>query len=97
MGMGLDFGKPACHSQVEVVSADDDGVGHLGRVDDAGEDTATDRDVAGEGALLVDVGAVDGLCAVSAGQTGDATQTTPLLPLTTSRRSNGLCGCLIPG
>ena len=53
---------------VEVVAADDDGVGHFGRVDDTGEDTATDGDVAGEGALLVDVGAVDSLCErVSAG------------------------------
>jgi hypothetical protein len=31
-------------------------------VDDTGEDAATDRDIAGEGALLVDVGAVDSLC-----------------------------------
>jgi hypothetical protein len=47
--------------EVEVVTADDEGVGHLGRVDSAGEDAATDRDITGEGALLVDVGAVDGL------------------------------------
>ena len=38
---------------VEVVPADDEGAGHLGRDDTAGEDTATDGDVASEGALLV--------------------------------------------
>lgn len=47
---------------MEVLATDDKGVGHLGRVDGTGEDTASDRDIAGEGALLVDVGAVDGLC-----------------------------------
>ena len=34
---------------------------HLGRVDGAREDAAADRDIAREGALLVDVGALDGL------------------------------------
>ena len=53
------------HSQVQVVTTDDDGVGHLGRVDDTSQDTAADRDIASEGALLVDVGAVDGLCTAS--------------------------------
>lgn len=49
--------------EVEVLAAEDDGVGHLARgVNDTSEDTATDRDLAGEGALLVDVSAVDGLC-----------------------------------
>ena len=38
---------------VEVVAADNDGAGHLRRDNTAGEDTATDGDVAGEGALLV--------------------------------------------
>lgn len=52
------------HSQVQVVTTDDDGVGHFGRVDDTGQNAATDRDVTGEGALLVDVCAVDGLCQV---------------------------------
>jgi hypothetical protein len=33
---------------------------HLGRHDGAGEDTATDGDHAGEGALLVDVRALNG-------------------------------------
>lgn len=47
---------------MEVVSADDDGVGHFGRVDDTGKDTSADGDIAGEGALLVDVGTVDSLC-----------------------------------
>ena len=39
--------------EVEVFAADDDGSVHLGRDDGAGEDTATDRDLTGEGALLV--------------------------------------------
>jgi len=51
--------------EVEVFSSDDDGVGHFGRVDDTSEDSASDRDVTGERALLVDVSAVDGLCRVS--------------------------------
>ena len=38
---------------VEVVAADDDGARHLGRDDTASENTATDRDVARERALLV--------------------------------------------
>lgn len=46
---------------VEVLSSDDDSVGHLGRVDDTVKDSASNRDIASEGALLVDVGAVDGL------------------------------------
>ena len=53
--------------EVEVFSSDDDGVGHFGRVDDTSEDSASDRDVTGERALLVDVSAVDGLCGVSDG------------------------------
>jgi hypothetical protein len=39
--------------EVEVLAADDDRSVHLGRDDSAGQDTATDRDVTGEGALLV--------------------------------------------
>lgn len=50
------------NSQVQVFPTDDDGVCHLRRVDDASEDAAADRDVAGKGALLVDVRPVDGLC-----------------------------------
>jgi hypothetical protein len=42
---------------VQVVHAHDDGAVHLGRLDDTGQDAATDRHVAGERALLVDVGA----------------------------------------
>ena len=38
---------------VEVFTADDDGTVHLGGDDTAGEDTATDGDETGEGALLV--------------------------------------------
>ena len=38
---------------VEVLAADDDGTVHLGGHDGAGQDTATDGDLAGEGALLV--------------------------------------------
>lgn len=39
--------------EVEVLAADDEGAVHLGGDDGAGQDTATDRDEAGEGALLV--------------------------------------------
>ena len=38
---------------VEVLSSDDDGSVHLGGNDGAGQDTATDGDETGEGALLV--------------------------------------------
>ena len=44
---------------VEVVSADDDGSFHLGGLDDAREDSASDGDIGGERALLVDVAADD--------------------------------------
>jgi hypothetical protein len=46
---------------VEVFTSDDDGVGHFGGVNDTGKDTSSDGNVTGEGALLVDVGSVDGL------------------------------------
>jgi hypothetical protein len=39
--------------EVEVLAADDDSSVHLGGNDGAGQDTATDRDETGEGALLV--------------------------------------------
>ena len=39
--------------EVEVFSADDQSSVHLGRDDFAGQDTATDGDLSGEGALLV--------------------------------------------
>lgn len=38
---------------VKVFSADDEGAVHLGGNDGAGKDTTADRDLAGEGALLV--------------------------------------------
>lgn len=38
---------------VEVFTSDDDRPVHLGRDDRAGEDTATDRDLTGEWALVV--------------------------------------------
>jgi hypothetical protein len=72
-------GGPHSNSQVEVLATDDEGVGHLGRVDNTGQDTATDGDIAGEGALLVDVGAVDGLC-------GTVRMTTIGTPLSSERR-----------
>jgi len=46
--------------EVEVFTADDERAVHLGRDDGAGEDTATDRDQTSEGALLVDVVALNG-------------------------------------
>lgn len=59
---------------VKVFSADDEGAVHLGGNDGAGKDTTADRDLAGEGALLVDVGALNG----SGG--GTETQTDVLVP-----------------
>ena len=47
---------------------------HLGGHDSSGQDTATDGDHAGEGALLVDVGALNG------GLGGTETQTDILVP-----------------
>ena len=38
---------------MEVVPPDDNRTGHLRRDNTAGQDTATNRDVTGEGALLV--------------------------------------------
>lgn len=46
--------------EVKVLSADDDGAGHLGRDDLSGKDTSTDGNETGEGALLVNVGTLDG-------------------------------------
>ena len=43
--------------EVEVFTANDDSSVHLGRDDGAGQDTATDRDLARERALLVCEGA----------------------------------------
>lgn len=47
--------------EVEVFTADDDGAVHLGRDDLAGENASTDRDETREGALLVDVSALNSL------------------------------------
>lgn len=38
---------------VKVIPTDDEGAGHLGGNDTAGQDTTTDGDVTSEGALLV--------------------------------------------
>ena len=45
---------------VEVVDTDDQGPVHLEGLHGSGKDAATDGDISGEGALLVDVGALDG-------------------------------------
>jgi len=46
---------------VEIISSDDDGVGHLpGRVDNSLQNSSSDGNVSSEGALLVDVGSLDG-------------------------------------
>ena len=44
----------------KVVSSDDDGTLHLGGEDESLEDTTTDGNITGEGALLVDVLTLDG-------------------------------------
>ena len=60
--------------EVKVLAADDESAVHLGGDDGSGQDTAADRDLADEGALLVDVGAVNG------GLGGLETQTDVLVP-----------------
>lgn len=45
---------------MEVVTSDDNGAVHFGGDDDALEDLTPDGDVAGEGAFLINVGALDG-------------------------------------
>lgn len=47
-------------NKVEVLATDDESAVHLGGDDGSGEDTATDGDLSGEWALLVDVGALNG-------------------------------------
>jgi len=44
---------------MEVISSEDDGSVHLGGQDDSLEDSSSNRDVGGEGALLVDVVSFD--------------------------------------
>lgn len=46
---------------MEVISADNNGPLHLHLLDNSSKDTSSDRYVASEGALLVDVGTLDGL------------------------------------
>lgn len=46
---------------VEVVTADNDGTFHAGGLNNATEDTTADGDVASEGALLVNVVALNGV------------------------------------
>ena len=46
---------------VKVVSSDNDGSLHFGGDADAFQDSASDGDVAGEGAFLIDVGGFNGL------------------------------------
>lgn len=45
---------------VKIFTTDDDSALHLGGDNNTGQDTATDGDITSEGALLVDVGTLDG-------------------------------------
>jgi hypothetical protein len=47
--------------EVEVLATDDDGALHLGGDDLTSEDAATDGNITGEGALLINVVSLDGL------------------------------------
>lgn len=47
--------------KVQIITPDHDRALHLHLAHHAVQDTSTDRDVAGEGAFLVDVGSGDGL------------------------------------
>jgi hypothetical protein len=46
---------------VKVFTTDDESALHLGGDNNTGQDTTTDGDITSEGALLVDVGTLDGL------------------------------------
>lgn len=48
-------------NEVQVIPPDNDSAGHLHLSDHAGQDTSSDADIASEGALLVNVGALAGL------------------------------------
>lgn len=69
--------------EVEVLAADDESAVHLGGNDGAGQDTATDRDLADEGALLVDVGSLNG------GLGGLETKTDVLVPSSATLAGSG--------
>lgn len=73
-------------NKVQVLSSDDDGAVHLGGNDGTGQDTATDRDEAGERALLVDVAALNG------GLGGSETQTDVLIPSSAALARSGALG-----
>ena len=45
--------SPVLGDEVQVVPSDDDGSVHLGGLDDTSQDSSSDGDVTGEGALLV--------------------------------------------
>jgi len=47
--------------KVQVVAPNDNGALHLGLADHAGQNATTDPHITGPGALLVDVGTIDGL------------------------------------
>ena len=49
-------------SQMQIFPADDDGVGHFGRLNDTGKNPATNRNISGKGAFLIDISAVDRFC-----------------------------------
>lgn len=46
---------------MQIITSDDDGPLHLQLLHDSSENASADANVAGEGALLVDVGSIDGL------------------------------------
>jgi hypothetical protein len=72
--------------EVEVLSADDGSSVHLGGNDGASQDTATDGDETGVGALLVDVAALNG------GLGGTETQTDILVPSSATLSRSGRLG-----
>lgn len=46
---------------VQVITSDDDGALHLQLLHDSGQNASANANVAGERALVVDVGSIDGL------------------------------------
>lgn len=65
--------------KVQIVTPDHDRPLHLHLAHHAGQDAAADRDVAGEGAFLVDVGSGDGLLRGLESESDAAVQTETLL------------------
>lgn len=77
---------------MQVVLANNDGLPHLGGDDDAAEETTTDGNVSSEWALLVDVGALDGLARGLDTETDVSEPSTLLSPCSPDEGDGALLG-----